>query len=151
MQTSLITCSLIKNEEIYNDRNFNFDNYKEFDNLMEFIYSIKPERINIDQSSLILYHGPIYKVAGLFKKIYNCEIIITLQNNLFIFEGKINSKQFEIYNTTYLSYKNCDEKNYPYRFEISELKKGILYNSTSRTVLEAINEDSYKEIIKLFS
>ena len=150
LQANLITCPLIKNEEIYKDSNFKIDNFHNFDEIIEFMLFIMPSSIILENSSLILFLSNVNKISGIFKNSIKSVLLITLQSNILIFEEKINNKIYEIYNYSNIIFKSINDKSTPFRFEISELKKGMIYNSIYKTLLEALNDEAYNQIENLF-
>jgi len=63
-----------------------------------------------------------------------------------LFEDRINKKTYEKFSLKNLKFKNLLDKNNPYKFEISELKFGMIYNSTLKIILDAEKEETYKLI-----
>jgi hypothetical protein len=149
-QTNLITGGYIKKDEIYSDENFVYSKYSNFEELIEFIISLKPESLKINKSNLVQFSYNVNKITGIFKSVKECVILLTVQNNLFIFEDRINKKRFEKISLRNINFRNSNDNKNPYRFEISELKTGIIYNSIYKILLEAENEDDYFNIEKYF-
>jgi hypothetical protein len=149
-QTNLIAGGYIKNDDIYIDQNFKFEKYNNYEELIEFLITLKPESLKINKSNLLMFSNKVNKIYGLFKSVKECVLVLTIQNNLFIFEDKINRKRYEKIMLKSLSFRHSTDNKHPLRFEISELKKGMIYNSINRIVLEAEDEEQYYNIEKYF-
>jgi hypothetical protein len=149
-QTNLIAGGHIKHDDIYIDENFVFSKYNNYEDLVEFLHSLRPESMRINKSNLICFIFKVNKISGIFKSVKDCVLLLTVQNNLFIFEGKINKKSYEKFSLRNLSFRNSNDNKNPMRFEISELKKGMLYNSIHKILLEAENDEDYYNIEKFF-
>jgi hypothetical protein len=149
-QTNLIAGGNIKRDEIYLDENFNFNKYSNYEELVEFLIILKPDSIRMNKSNLIQFLYKVNKISGIFKSVKECFLLLTIQNNIFIFEEKINKKNYEKIALRNLNFRNSNDNKNPLRFEISELKKGMLYNSIHKILIEAENEDDYYNIEKFF-
>jgi hypothetical protein len=149
-QTNLIAGGYIKHDDIYSDDNFIYAKYNNYEQLVEFMISLSPEAMKINKSNLILFIYKVNKISGIFKSVKECVLVLTIQSNLFIFEEKINKKNYEKIILRNLSFRNSNDNKNPFRFEISELKKGMIYNSLYKILLEAENEEDYYNVEKFF-
>jgi hypothetical protein len=145
-QTNLLKFTFVKNEKIYNDELFLVDNYHNYEEMIDFLYSILPEKINLMNSSLIVFSCEVKKIYGLFSSARPCVLLITVQNSVLIFEEKVNKKAYEKFNRKNLKFKNLEDKRHPYRFELQELKYGLIYNSTLKMTLEVENQEIYNRL-----
>jgi hypothetical protein len=150
-QSNLLKFTFIKNENIYNDEYFDIEKYKCFEDLIDFLNTVLPEKLNTVSSNLISYTCDVKKIYGLFKNSRNCTLALTIQGSVLIFEEKINKKLYDKMQLKHLKFKNLEDKRHPFRFEISELKLGMIYNSTHKLLLEAEDQDSYSMIESLLN
>ena len=149
-QTNMQKFPFIKKDMIYENEHFMIEKYKSYEELNEFIISILPENFDTISSSLLLYSCQVKKIYGIFKNSKNCVIAFTIQNSIILFEDKINKKNYEKLNSYNLKFRNLQDKNHQFRFEISEIKYGMIYNSTLKIVLDAESIDNYTLIENYF-
>lgn len=139
-QSNLLKYTFISNENLYSDELFRVEKYKNYEELIDFLLTIVPHQFEILNSNLVQYSCEVDKISGLFKTHKKCILVITIQNTLLIFEEKLNKKNYEKLIIKNIKFKNIEEnKKSPYRFEISELKLGVLYNTTFKILLETEN------------
>ena len=79
-------------------------------------------------------------------------IVLTIQNNIFIFEKRIQKKYSEKISLNNIKYtEKLNSKNLnDFRFEISEVKKGF-FSKSKKIILEAMNRDKFTDIRNVFS
>jgi hypothetical protein len=146
MQLDMLKFTFVKNENIYQDECFKIEKYKNFDELIEFFIELLPAQCEIMNSNLLIFSCTCRKISGFFNSSKKCVLAVTNQNSLLIFDDKINIKTFDKLLLKNIKFRNIEDKKHPLRFELSELKVGLIYNSTFKIILEAENEESYKQI-----
>jgi hypothetical protein len=150
-QTNLIKFSFVKNDDIYIDNYFNIEKYNNYEELTDFLNSLIPNRFDIFNSNLLIFSCEAKKTSGLFKHTKPCVIAITLQGSVLIFDEKINKKLYEKLSLRNLKFKSTEEKNGPYKFELSELKLGMIYNSKVKVILEVESIENYEALENIFN
>ena len=146
LQNDIIKYNFINNEKTLIDHNFTFNFHKNFHIFLDFIFEVLPEKHDIMYSSLLLYKQELKRDPGLFKSWRKSILIITIQNNVFIFDERINKMVIERFNLKDINIKECEDKSYPLRFVINEEKKGFIYNSNVKQFLECSSEENLKEL-----
>jgi hypothetical protein len=151
-QTNLLRYSFVKNENLYLNENFSVNNskYQNYEELIEFLEKIFPEKFDIYKSNLILFSTPLKKITGLFSSYKDCLLLVTVQQTILIFDGEINKKNYEMMNVKNIKIKKIDDKKYPFKFEISELRTGMIYNSTYKLTFDAENSERFSSIAEFF-
>ncbi len=149
-RNNLIKFRIVINEEISKHDKFNISNFQSIEDLISFMLSLIPVEKKLS-SSLLIGKYDLLRDPGYFKSWKNCIIVKTLQNNILIYDEKINKKPIEIFNIKKLKLIMKGDKKNPNRFEISEKKKGLLFNSNKIQYLDAVSDTKLIEIKKSFN
>lgn len=145
-QANLLKSTFVKDDNIYNDSFFSVSHYNKLEELIDFMITVLPHKIDIENSKLLLFACQVTKISGVFRNDKKCVLALTVQNNLYIFNDKINNKNYDKLSLKNIKFRNANDKSHPYRFEISELKVGMIYNSTNKVILEAEDQHAYNQI-----
>ena len=147
-QLNILKYSFIKHDEIYQDEKFKLNSYTNLSELINFIALISPSKISSDNSTLLCNCWEVKRDPGFFKSWKVCYIIVTVQNSIFIFDDKINNSYIDRLDlkTSILTAK--EGKKNPYRFELTEMKKGFIYNSNLTYYFDAITQENFEKIVK---
>ena len=149
-RNDLIKFRIVKNEIISQPEKFNINNFLFIEDLISFMIELIPIESKLN-SSLMVDKFELKRDPGVFKSWKNCTVIKTLQNNILVYDEKINKHPVEIFNVKKMKFKSREEKKNPFRFEILEKKKGIIFNSNKLQYFDALNLDSYNNFLGLLN
>jgi hypothetical protein len=150
-QTSLNKYNFIKADNAYIDSNFLLENHKSLNDFLGFIIEILPYKYDIEKSNLITYLTQVKRDPGLFQSWKNSMLLITVQNNLYLFDRKI-IKPFDIkIGLGSIQFKKKIDSKSEIRIELKEQKKGLIFNFKVTALIEALGKDHYDEIMKILS
>lgn len=141
-RNDLIKFRIVKSDVISKQDKFNISNFQSLEDLLSFMIELIPIERKL-ASSLLIGKYDMKRDPGFFKSWKNCTILKTLQNNFLIYDDVINKRPAEIFNVRKLKFKKKEEKKFPYRFEISEKKKGMLFSSNVVQYFDAATEDNF--------
>lgn len=131
-----------------NEENFYIEKYRSIDDLIDFFLKINPVKMEKSEIDLIEYQSIIRRDPGFLKSWKNCIMVISKQNNLFIFDDKISRQFIYSFCLKKIKYKHKDDKKHPFRFEIIESKKGMFFTTNDTLVLDAQNKEKFEELAK---
>lgn len=149
-QNNIIKFNFINNDVIYFDENFQMEKFKSFEQIVDFFMSILPEKVKFESSNLSFFNCKFNQIKGFFKNERTCIIVITVQDNIIIFDekyGRKNSQKIVLKNT---KFTKIDDNNSPFKFEISELKHGVLFNSVDKYVFDTKKPEDFIEFKEFF-
>lgn len=149
-QNNVIKFSFIKNDVIYFDENFSIKKYKSFEEIVDFFISIIPEKINFEASNLCIFNAKFKKTEGMFSKESTNILLVSVQNNLLVFDEKFGRKNFVKLNLKKSKMKKVEDKINPFKFEVSEIKSGMLFNSHVKYIFETKNPEDYVSLKEFF-
>ena len=152
-QSKLIKNNFVKYDSNYLEETILLDNFKSLEEFLIYFLDIIPEGYCVDNSSLLTYLSDIKYDPGLvFSSWRSAMIVLTIQNNIFIFEKRIQKKYSEKISLNNIKYtEKLNSKNLnDFRFEISEVKKGF-FSKSKKIILEAMNRDKFTDIRNVFS
>ena len=115
-----------------------------------FIIEILPERYDIEVSNLITFRTIVKRDPGMFQSWKNSILLITIQNNLYLFDKRIMKDFNENIGLNSFYFKKKNDKKSEMKLQLNETKKGILFKSNISIMIEACGKESYDEIIKVF-
>lgn len=141
-QDSLMQTHLINNQMIYDNTNFNIKKYKTFSSFMKFLINTMPKQRDPDFTTIIKDKFEVKYDPGMFKNWTQCNIIITKQEHLLLYEKEINEKETLIFNVKSLEINHVKDKS----FIINLVQKG-----KSNLVIDTINQKNYDQLVKLLS
>ncbi len=149
-QLNLLKFNFVKHDDLYQDENFKVSKYSSINDFVNFITHISPEKILYEHSPLLQHSWELKRDPGFFKPWKTCFIVLTLQNNILIYDEKIHIS----FLTDKLELKNCsliskEDKKNPFRFELNEVRKGIIYNSNVTYYFDALNQETFDKILKV--
>ena len=152
-QHNLIQNDFMKDKLIYEDSNFNINNYETFNDFITFMLKLTPKKISIEYNDLIEFKAPCLRDAGVFKGWRNCFIIITIQKHVIIFDEErdikddnINmNKLFVIYNQNLINVEKKTLKKSKFIICISEMN--IKEKKSKFMQIDAIDEENRNNII----
>lgn len=150
-QNNIIKFNFIKSDVIYFDNNFKTERFKSYEELVDFFISIIPEKVKFESSNLCMYNCKFNQIKGFFKSEKMCILLITIQDNLIIFDEKYSRKNYQKIVKKNAKFSKIDDNNCPFKFEISELKLGVLFNSTDKFIFNTKNPNDFIEFKAFFS
>jgi len=150
-QNNIIKFNFIKNDVIYFDENFKMEKFKSFEEIVDFFLSILPEKVKFESSNLCLFNCKFDQIMGYFKNERKCTILLTIQDNLIIFDEKYSKKSCKKLIMKNAKFTKIDDNNCPFKFEISELKLGVLFNSIDKYILNTKNPEDFIELKYFFN
>jgi hypothetical protein len=149
-QTNLIKYNIVKDEDIYNAEKFKVEAFSRFDDFVDSFIQFNPKKM--EHSYTLVDH--IFKLKrdpGFFKNWKSAILVFTKQQNAIVFDDKLSSKFANMINLKRAKLRVRSETKNPFRFEISEIKKGILFNSNNSFLLDAEDNEKFDLIIKIMS
>lgn len=149
-QNNIIKFNFIKNDSIYFDDNFKLEKFKNFEEMIDFFITIIPEKMKFESSNLCLFNKKFNQIQGFFKNERTCIIIITIQDNLIIIDEKYSRKQSQKIDLKNSKFTKIDDKNYPFKFEICEVKFGVLFNSHIKYIFDTKNPEDFIAVKEFF-
>jgi len=149
-QNNIIKFNFIKNDVIYFDQNFKMEKFKSFEELVDFFICILPEKVKFESSNLSVFNRKFNQIQGFFKTEKSCIIVITIQDNIIIFNEKYNKKSHHKINLRNAKFHKLEDKNSPFKFEICELKVGVLFNSHDKYIFDTRNPEDFIELKEFF-
>ena len=150
-QNNIIKFNFIKNDQIYYDENFKVNRFKSYEEIVDFFLSIIPEKIKYESSNLSVFNMKFNRTIGYYKEEKESIFVISLQDNILIFSEKLGKKNYEKLYLKNVKFMKIDDKCNPFKFEISEVKLGVLYNSVNRFIFDTKNVWEYLEIKEFFA
>lgn len=144
-RNDLVKFRIVKDEVISKQDKFNISNFQSVEDLISFMLSLIPIERKLS-SPLLIGKYDLKRDPGVFKSWKNCIVLKTLQNNLLIFDDVINKNPVEVFNAKKMKFKAKDDKKNPFKFEIAEKKKGVLFNSNKIQYFDAISADNFKVV-----
>lgn len=146
---NLLQFKMLKSEK--NDFLFKLENYQYIEDFFDILLLNNPKEVgsnfNSENYSLITFRKNFKRDPSLFKSWKSCLFIISAQNNVIIFDEEIKKKNFvEKFNLNRAGLKKKYDDVRPFKFELFESKKGLLFNSTNSVILDSLTEANYKEI-----
>jgi hypothetical protein len=86
--------------------------------------------INSDEMNFeSILKNELNKIYGIFKRSKKVTLAFTIQGSVLIFEEKINKKNLQRMSMKTTNFVNLEDRNYPLRFELSELLVVICFKS----------------------
>ncbi len=149
-RSDLVKFRIVKDEVISKQDKFNISNFQSVEDLISFMISLIPIERSLS-SPLLIGKYDLKRDPGVFKSWKNCIVLKTLQNNFLIFDDVINKNPVEFFNTKKMKFKAKDDKKNPFRFDISEKKRGVIFNSNKIQYFDAISADNFKVIKAAFN
>ncbi len=150
-QNNIIKFNFIKNEVIYFDENFKIEKFKSFEEIVDFLISVKPEKAKFEASNLNIFCCKLNQIQGFFKTNKICIAMITIQDNIILYDEKYSKKNSQKILMKNSKFNKLEDKISPFKFEISELKVGILYNSIDRYIFDTRNPEDFIELKEIFN
>ena len=149
----------IGNMEIKDYNKFKLENHSNVKQLLDFLILVNP-MINENLNDYLKHDFIIKRENGLIlEKWLFCRIVVTTQNNVFIYDlTNFNENTPEIkvpklvekLNYDSIKYLEKDSKKHPYRFSLTDSKKGIVFNSKLTFNFDAEEENVLEAIKKVF-
>jgi hypothetical protein len=140
---------VVQHDHLKVDDRFKIENIKNFDDLLDLFISLNPKPLDYS-FDFVDYVTEVRRDPGIFKSWRTVVLVMTKQKNVIIFDDKISNKDFILLYIPRLTVKPKEDKKNPYRFELCETKKGILFNSNVNVILDAVTPDIYKELMLRF-
>ncbi len=142
----------IGNNEINNKENFKAEKYTSLNQLIDFIITLLPKKININYNDLIVYSKNCKRSAGMFKGFRNSYIVITIQGHILIFDEEkeknediIANKLFFVYNKAKVEISERKNKKNNFLISICEVNNK---KRTKNLIIDTLSEENLKETIK---
>ena len=142
----------IDNNEINNDDSFKVEKYSSLNQLIEFLSSLIPKKININYNDLIVYSKNCKRSAGMFKGFKNSFIVVTIQGHVLIFDEEkeknediIANKLFLVYNKSKVAMRQRKSKKSNFIIGIWEVNNK---KKSKNLIIDTLSEENLKETIK---
>jgi len=149
-QNNIIKFNFIKNDVIYFDENFKMKKFKSFEEIVDFLLLIIPEKVKFESSNMSLFNRQFNQIKGFFKSERTCIIIITIQDNIFLFDEKYSRKNYQRIVMKNAKFNKIDDNNSPFKFDISELKLGLLFNSLDKYIFDTKHPEDFIDLKEFF-
>jgi hypothetical protein len=129
--------------------------FKTLDEFINLFIDLNPMiHENIKSSELVKDIHNIKRDPGMFKSWKNCKMYITEQNNLLFFDYEEHIGEKDDLYEKFLYSLNLrraklvpkNSEKHPFRFEIAELKKGVIFNSNLNLTLDTLEKEKYEKI-----
>lgn len=136
---------IAKSSIAQNEEKFKVDNIKNLNDLFELFLELNPQPIT-HLNDFVAFTAELKRDPGVFKSWKHTVLIVTKQKNVILFDEVIKKKNLGMLNVDRLVIRMKEDKKNPYRLEISENKKGIIFNSNVSFVLDAITKENLENI-----
>jgi hypothetical protein len=143
-RNDLLKFKIVKSDLISKQEKFNVSEFHSIEDMINLIVSLIPVERKLSSSFLIGKYD-LKRDPGMFQSWKNCIVLRTLQNNFLVYDDVINKRPLEIFSIKRLRIRNKDPK-FPFRFEISEKKRGMIFDSTKVFNFDALNQKTYESI-----
>jgi hypothetical protein len=143
-RNDLLKFKIVKSDLISKQEKFNVSEFHSIEDMINLIINLIPVERKLSSSFLVGKYD-LKRDPGMFQSWKNCIVLRTLQNNFLVYDDIINKRPLEIFNIKRLRIRNKDAK-FPFKFEISEKKKGMIFDSTKVFNFDAINQKTYESI-----
>jgi hypothetical protein len=155
LQNTLVRFSTIRhisNDELLNnDELFKINRFKSIEAFIDFIAMFTPKNLSIadkdaERSPLLQLHEQVKRDPGVFSSWKNCHVVITIQESLILFDEKITKRPVESFKLKKIKVKHAVQKKTPYRFELSEKKKFMFFNTNANVIIDPVTKDRLDNI-----
>jgi hypothetical protein len=151
-QSNLVTFNnykKISNDiELENADNFDIIKIISIPSLIDKVINFMPIGIDLNQkSSLILYQTVVKRDPGVFSSWKNSNLIITIQDFLYVFDENITKKCPHKFRLSKVYLRLKEDKKFPYRFELLEAKKVLFFNTINDVVIDPVTKDRLDDIV----
>ena len=136
----------VQNKIINLEENLSLKKFANVEGIVMLLQQYIPLNIEITRSNFILKIFDFKRDPSLIMKSRPAFIVLTYQNNLIIYDEKINNKPIDIYRIEFVSLKVTNEKKH--RFDLTEDDKKSLFPSSY--TFEASSKDKLAEIEAYF-
>ena len=139
-----------QNEILKCEDNFNIQKFKTIEEFGDFFIAFKPESIEgYYNSNLKEIEIEIKRDPGIFSSWKNSNLIISKQKNILIFDEEGPNLQYiDILSIDRLKVKFKEDKKNPYRLEISETKKGFMFDTSTIFKIDCLTKEKYDLILQ---
>jgi hypothetical protein len=150
-QSNLLRFKDVKNisneDKLSNEENFDVLKMQSIVNFVDNFINFMPLGIDLDQKSLLVsYVTNVKRNPGVFSTWKNSMVVITLQDFLIIFDDRVSKKFANRFRLDKIKIKMKEDKKSPYKFELSETRKVLFFNSTSNIIIDPVTKDRFDEI-----
>jgi hypothetical protein len=147
----------ITNEDLLvKDELFDISKFSSIEEFVDFIMGFMPRSLDIadkdaERSPLLEFQGQVRRDPGMFSSWKSSSLCITVQETILLFDQKITKKPDARFKIRKLKMKIVPEKKTPFKFELSERKKVMFFNTSSNCSIDALSQESLGEISDLVS
>jgi hypothetical protein len=140
-----------QNEILKSEDNFKIQKFKTIEEFADFFIAFKPESIEgYYNSNLKEIEIEIKRDPGIFSSWKNSILIITKQKNILVFDEEGSNLQYiDILSIDRLKVKIKEDKKNPYRLEISESKKGFMFDTSTSFKIDCLTKEKYELIVQI--
>ena len=149
-QNLIKNSKLVKSDVLFNHLNFRIENYNNLENFFENLLKINPQPILLTYDDLILNKVDIKRDPGFFSMWKECELIMTKQNHIIIFD-KPRTKDFvNCFEISRLDFKLRKDNKKKFLFDLVIKSKGKITNYTGSYYYDALDGEKLKSIRDMY-
>ena len=149
-QVLIKNSKLVKSDILNNHLNFRIETYNNLENFFENLLKINPQPILLTYDDLILNKVDIKRDPGFFSMWKECELIMTKQNHILIFD-KPRTKDFvNCFEISRLDFKLRKDNKKKFLFDLVIKSKGKITNYTGSYYYDALDGEKLKNIRDMY-
>ena len=146
-QTLLRDSGYVSHEILTMESKFNINSYSNIELFFEMLISINPKPAAINYNEFVKEVISIKRDPGVFSSWRKCQMMISKQNHIIIFDEPISSKNaINIFEIKKVIIRKKDGKKHQCLFEIVVNKKTKIMHSSGTFTYDALNEETLKKI-----
>ena len=150
-QILLLDSGYVSHEILVIESKFNINSYSNIELFFEMLISINPKPAAINYNEFVKEAVPIKRDPGVFSSWRKCQMMISKQNHIIIFDEPINSKNaINIFEIKKVAIRKKDGKKHQCLFEIVVNKKTKIMHSSGTFTYDALNEETLNKIFIVF-
>ena len=149
-KTLIKNSKIVKSDILNNHLNFRIETYNNLENFFENLLKINPQPCLLTYDDLILNKVDIKRDPGFFSMWKECELIMTKQNHILIFD-KPRTKDFvNCFEISRLDFKPRKDNKKKFLFDLVIKSKGKITNYTGSYYYDALDGEKLKSIKDMY-
>jgi hypothetical protein len=154
LQSTLLKFSETKqitNQDLLNNNElFDISKFNSVESFVDFISGFMPKDLEGDTvSPMVQLQCQVRRDPGVFSSWRNAWFVITIQESLLISDESVGKKPCEKFKLKRLRMKITPDKKTPFKFDISEKKKFMFFNTNASCVVDPLSKEALEEISDL--
>ena len=149
-QTLIKNSKRVKSDILNNHLNFRIENYNNLENFFENLLKINPQPTLLPYDDLILNKVDIKRDPGFFSTWKECELVMTKQNHIIIFDKPITKDFVNCFEISRLDFKLRKDNKKKYLFDLVVKSKGKIANYTGSYYYDALDNEKLKSIKDMY-